>query len=391
MARPLRKIADPWQVISSDTESERAIWEHNQTGERRIIPLGLHPEDAALQTQAVALPPDEPEDETSTDRISILLQAAQTDARSEVKVYRMSQGKFQYCRGFTPDEFEDGNLDMIRDRYGPGEYEIRLYATDPDTKKFCIRNKARVEIAAEMLRPGAVEPASGLGQVLQTIAQGQQQMLEALTRQAPVKDATEEMTKMLSMMKLMREAMGMDAAPAQKSTIGEIVTAIKELKGAAREIIPAERDDEADPLAMAGKIISMVQATQAQPQPQAMPIVSLPETLQAEPQPQPQANPIDAIPPFENPEDELNFLTMLTLKAHLKSLVAFAVKNAPIEKAAQYVFDRLPDDLLEIMESDEWFTLLAQVAPETKDHKDYLEKVRAAALKLFEAESQQDD
>lgn len=391
MARPLRKIADPWQVISSDTESERAIWEHNQTGERRIIPLGLHPEDAALQTQAVALPPDEPDDETSTDRISILLQAAQTDARSEVKVYRMAQGKFQYCRGFTPDEFEDGNLDMIRDRYGPGEYEIRLYATDPETKKFCIRNKARVEIAAEMLRPGAVEPATGLGQVLQTIAQGQQQMLEALTRQAPPKDPAEEMTKMLGMMKLMREAMGIDSAPAQKSTIGEIVTAIKELKGAAREIIPNEKDDESDPLAMAGKIISMVQATQAQPQPQPMPMIALPPSLEPAPEPQPQPNPVDAIPSFENPEDELNFLSMLTLKAHLKSLIGFAVKNAPIEKAAQYVFERLPDDLLEIMESDEWFTLLGQVAPETKDHKDYLEKVRAAALKLFEAESQQDD
>lgn len=391
MARPLRKIADPWQVISSDTESERAIWEHNQTGERRIIPLGLHPEDAALQTQAVALPPDEPDDETSTDRISILLQAAQTDARSEVKVYRMAQGKFQYCRGFTPDEFEDGNLDMIRDRYGPGEYEIRLYATDPETKKFCIRNKARVEIAAEMLRPGAVEPATGFGQVLQTIAQGQQQMLEALTRQAPPKDPAEEMTKMLGMMKLMREAMGIDSAPAQKSTIGEIVTAIKELKGAAREIIPNEKDDESDPLAMAGKIISMVQATQAQPQPQPMPMIALPPSLEPAPEPQPQPNPVDAIPSFENPEDELNFLSMLTLKAHLKSLIGFAVKNAPIEKAAQYVFERLPDDLLEIMESDEWFTLLGQVAPETKDHKDYLEKVRAAALKLFEAESQQDD
>lgn len=391
MARPLRKIADPWQVISSDTESERAIWEHNQTGERRIIPLGLHPEDAALQTQAVALPPDEPEDETSTDRISILLQAAQTDARSEVKVYRMAQGKFQYCRGFTPDEFEDGNLDMIRDRYGPGEYEIRLYATDPETKKFCIRNKARVEIAAEMLRPGAVEPASGLGQVLQTIAQGQAQMLEALTRQAPQKDPAEEMTKMLGMMKLMREAMGIDSAPQQKSTIGEIVTAIKELKGAAREIIPSEKDDESDPLSMAGKIISMVQATQAQPQPQTMPMIALPPSLETAPEPQPQANPVDAIPQFENPEDELNFLSMLTLKAHLKSLVGFAIKNAPIEKAAQYVFERLPDDLLEIMESDEWFTLLAQVAPETKDHKEYLEKVRAAALKLFEAEPQQDE
>jgi len=391
LARPLRKIADPWQVISSDTESERAIWEHNQTGERRIIPLGLHPEDAALQTQAVALPPDEPEDETSTDRISILLQAAQTDARSEVKVYRMAQGKFQYCRGFTPDEFEDGNLDMIRDRYGPGEYEIRLYATDPETKKFCIRNKARVEIAAEMLRPGAVEPASGLGQVLQTIAQGQAQMLEALTRQAPQKDPAEEMTKMLGMMKLMREAMGIDSAPQQKSTIGEIVTAIKELKGAAREIIPSEKDDESDPLSMAGKIISMVQATQAQPQPQTMPMIALPPSLETAPEPQPQANPVDAIPQFENPEDELNFLSMLTLKAHLKSLVGFAIKNAPIEKAAQYVFERLPDDLLEIMESDEWFTLLAQVAPETKDHKEYLEKVRAAALKLFEAEPQQDE
>ena len=132
----------------------------------------------------------------------------------------------------------------------------------------------------------------------------------------------------------------------------------------------------------------MVQQSQ---QPQTMPTVALPPTLEAAPEPQPQLNPIDAMPQFENPEDEVNFLSMLTLKAHLKSLVAFAVKNAPIEKAAAYVFERLPDDLLEIMETDDWFTLLAQVAPETKDHKDYLEKVRAAALKLFESEAQQDD
>jgi len=390
MGRPLKKVADPWAVISTDTESERAIWEHTQTGERRIIPLGIHPEDAALQTQAVALPQDEDYEETATDRIAVLLQAAQADARAEVKVYRISQGKLQYCRGYDPAEFEEGNLDMLRERYGPGEYEIRLYATDPATNKFVIRNKARVDIAAEQPRLGAVEPQSGLGQVLTTIAEGQRQMLEALTRQAPQRDAAEEMTKMLGMMKLMREAMGMDAAPAQRSTIGEIVTAIKELKGAAREIIPdQDRDDDADPLAMAGKIISMVQATQAQPQP--MPTVALPPTLEAAPEPQPQANPVDAMPQFENPEDEVNFLSMLTLKAHLKSLVAFAVKNAPIEKAAQYVFERLPDDLLEIMETDDWFTLLAQVAPETKDHKDYLEKVRAAALKLFEAEAQADD
>ena len=388
MARPLRKIADPWTVISTDSESERAIWEHAQTGERRIIPVGFHPNDAGLQQPAVALPVDEDFEETATDRIAVLLQAAQSDARAEVKVYRISQGKLQYCRGYDPAEFEEGNLDMLRERYGPGEYEIRLYATDPATNKFVIRNKARVDIAAEQPRLGAVEPQSGLGQVLTTIAEGQRAMLEALTRQAPQRDAAEEMTKMLGMMKLMREAMGMDAAPAQRSTIGEIVTAIKELKGAAREIIPDERDEDADPLAMAGKIISMVQASQ---QPQTMPTVALPPTLEVAPEPQPQPNPIEGIPQFENPEDEVNFLSMLTLKAHLKSLVAFAVKNAPIEKAAAYVFERLPDDLLEIMETDDWFTLLAQVAPETKDHKDYLEKVRAAALKLFEAEAQHDD
>ncbi|NDG58601.1 MAG: ATP-binding cassette domain-containing protein [Betaproteobacteria bacterium] len=83
MARPLKKVADPWAVISTDTESERAIWEHTQTGERRIIPLGIHPEDAALQTQAIALPPEEDYEETATDRIAVLLQAAQADARAE--------------------------------------------------------------------------------------------------------------------------------------------------------------------------------------------------------------------------------------------------------------------------------------------------------------------
>ena len=40
---------------------------------------------------------------------------------------------------------------MLRDRFGAGLYELRLYATNPANKKFTIRNKLRVTIAEDRI------------------------------------------------------------------------------------------------------------------------------------------------------------------------------------------------------------------------------------------------
>ena len=328
--------------------------------------------------------PIEDLEETATDRISTMLAAASDVERAELKVYRVNQGQLEYCRAYKPEEFEDGNFEMLRERFGAGEYELRLYATNPNSRKFVVRNKTRLKIAEDKIpTEGNGALTGGLGQVLSTIAAGQQQMLQALVdiKQAPAKDPMEEMTKMLSMMTMMREAMGLNQTR-EKSSIGEIVGAIRELRNASEEIAPP-KDDEPSLMNMLPKVLDMVSKTQDSQLAQAqhvppMPQVQLPPNFQ-EQQPQPQQ-----YQPQLSEQDDMKALAFLKLNGYVKSLCDMASRNETVAAGAQYVFDKIPDDLIEIMELDNWFDLFATVAPMVKPHESWLKEVRDAALKLFD-------
>lgn len=362
------------------------------------------------QEQGEYLPAEIPEEipETATDRVSAMLATASGLERSELKVYRLNQGTLEYCKGYKPDQFEDGNFDMLREQFGPGEYEMRLYGPHPVTKKFGVRNQVRIKFAHQTEIKHSELP-SGLAQVLGTIAQGQAQMLDALVqmKQQPQKDPMEEMTKMLGMMTMMRQAMGMDGQQSRAgSSISEIVGAIRELRSAADEVSP-QREEPETMMAMLPKVLDIVSAgmgkaqAQAQPeQPQDFQPVQLPPSFyqpEQSSQPVPEAPAVPApgpIPQNQQPqtEDEVNHLKYIfKLRSYLSALVDFAVKLAPAETTAQFVVDKLPDELIEIMELPNWFEQLAQVAPEVKKHEEYLRKVRDLALSMIDYEDEGED
>jgi len=404
MATRLKRIPapetndDPWRQASEPLEMQNGTtaihWRNGETGETRIVPAGVHPEDQALENYPVQTP-DEPFEETATDRVAAMMQGVGADdERAEVKVYRVNQGQLEYCRGFKPDEFESGNFDMLRDRFGAGLYELRLYATNPANKKFTIRSKLRVTIAEDRIEssPGA-QLGGGMAQVLQTIAQGQQQMLEALVsiKSAPPKDSMEEMGKMLTMMAAMREAFGMNQPQGrEKSSIGEIVSAIRELRGAADEISP-QTDKEPDGLmSVLPKMLELVskgqESQQAAQQAAQFPPVQLPPSFQAPEQPDPSqfVQQPEQAPALNQDEADMKVMTMIKLKSYLKTLVDMAIKLTPVDLAAEFVYEKIPDDLIEIMALDNWFDLLAAVAPDVKEHREWLQKVRDKALSMFE-------
>lgn len=398
MATRRKPAPDPWQVGESVEMSNGmrvTRWENSDTGEVRLVPTGLHPDDQPLTDPAQSLPMVAPEpdiEETATDRVSAMLAQAQGADRAEVNVYRMVNGVREYCRKFRPDEFEDGSFDMLREMFGPGEYELRLYATDPTTRKFTVRNLTRIKIS-EVKTPARAELPSGLSQVLSTIAQGQERMLNALVemKQAPQKDPMEEMTRMLGMMSAMREAMGLNQQPQgrEKSSIGEIVSAIRELRGAAEELTPQSEKEPDSLVGMLPKVLELVTAGQQAQQAQQGVDPGLGGMM---PQGDPGAvlSPV-TIPPSmiptpanATPEDEpVKLTTAFKLRAYLKALIDMAKANDPVPKAAQFVYEKLPDDLLDMMELPAWFEMLASVAPEVRDHKDYITKVRDAAMALL--------
>jgi hypothetical protein len=211
----------------------------------------------------------------------------------------------------------------------------------------------------------------------------------------------EEMTKMLSMMTMMRQAMGMDGQQRSGSSIGEIVEAIRELRSAADEVSP-QREEPESMMAMLPKVLDIVSAGiskgQPQPEPQEIQPVQLPASFYQQPEPAQSSDPVPVPPTAQAPqpvnqdqqpqtEDEVNHLKYIfKLRSYLSALVDFAVKLAPPETAAQFVVDKLPDELIEIMELPNWFEQLAQVAPEVKKHEEYLRKVRDLALSMIDYE-----
>jgi len=358
------------------------------TRKRVIAKLVNQDNDYEQEDQFVEAPPQEyfevaQEDieETATDRISTMLAAASDVERAELKVYRVNQGQLEYCRAYKPEEFEDGNFEMLRERFGAGEYELRLYATNPNSRKFVVRNKTRLKIAEDKTPSESLGALpSGLSQVLSTIAQGQQQMLQALVdiKQAPAKDPMEEMTKMLSMMTMMREAMGLSHGR-EKSSIGEIVGAIRELRNASEEISPPAKEEEISLMTMLPKVLDMVSKTQdsqlaANFQVQPMPQVQLPPDFQQQSD-QPQNN---------QDQEDMKALAFLKLNGYVKTLVDMAQNGETIENGSKFVYEKIPDDLIDIMGLDNWFDLFKAVAPIVIPHETWLKEVRNGAMKLFD-------
>ena len=378
----------------------------------RLQKIQQFEDEEAAQQYLPAEIPDEIE-ETATDRVASMLAGINGLDRAELKVYKINQGSLEYCQGFKPEQFEEGNFDLLRDRFGHGEFELRLYATHPQTRKFGIRSKLRVKMS-EVNRAAMNDGLpSGIAQVLGAIANGQSQMLDALVqmKQQPQKDPMEEMTKMLSMMTMMRQAMGMDGQQRAGSSISEIVGAIRELRSAADEVSP-QREEPETMMAMLPKVLDIVSAgmskgqPQAQPEPEAFHPVDLPpafaqapQQAQAQPQAEPQAQPAYQPNPEPEPtqttpqsEEQMQFGKYLfKLRAYLSALVDMATKAIPPEKTAEFVVDKLPDELLEIMELPNWFEQLAAVAPEVKNHEAYLRHVRDLALSMLEFEDESEN
>jgi hypothetical protein len=376
----------------------------------RLQKIQQYEDEEAAQQYLPAEIPEEIE-ETATDRVASMLAGINGLDRAELKVYKIKDGSLEYCQGFKPEQFEEGNFDLLRDRFGHGEFELRLYATHPQTRKFGIRSKLRVKMSEVNKAAMTDSLPSGLAQVLGTIANGQAQMLDALVqmKQQPQKDPMEEMTKMLSMMTMMRQAMGMDNQSRAGSSISEIVGAIRELRSAADEVSP-QREEPETMMAMLPKVLDIVSAgmgkaqaqAQAQPEPEAFHQVELPPAFaqqvqqsqaqpQSEPKPvyQPNPEPVQTQP---QTEEQMQFGKYLfKLRAYLSALVDMATRAIPPEKTAEFVVDKLPDELLEIMELPNWFEQLAAVAPEVKNHEAYLRQVRDLALSMLEFEDEGED
>lgn len=349
---------------------------------------------------------DDAEDfeQSPLDRVLIALETdADPAKRSRIALYRAEPapaGKpptWAWCIDYTAEDLEAGGLGMIRDRWGPGDYEIRVLGHKHGAKHFTRIVSSRVTLAqvpgdATVVRSA---PQSDVTAVLSAIQENQRALLDALT-QRPQSDPMQQFGVMLGLMTQMREAFGMNNAPQQpqKSSIAEVVDAIKEIKSV-QSLIGGENEEKSDVdklLGLAEPIMKMVgENVRGAP----VPVLRAPATFvehaapmqnpipRAEPQPnaQEQAPTESADQPEVSPEEEA---VKNALIESLSTLVQMATEKKPIQEGADYVYEKLPDEMIEILGTSFWWTLLCAQAPQVQPYESWFKQVRDAALKMFE-------
>lgn len=336
----------------------------------------------------LAQPPDDDEPEpdqplTAADRVQALLQGAVGDAKAVVKLYKITdKGKYGWCRDYTPEDFEASGMDTIRASWGPGEFVVRLYGTVTNKhggEGYGVRAHEQLTILEDRNANGPASVPSGLTAALDAMARNQAAMLEALTTRPAAPDPMEQMKSMLTMMTLMRQAMGGDAAPRRERGLIEQLADLKALREMAGELANGEKAEPPDPLTAA--LPSLLEIIKGSQQAQAgaaqaapMPAVTLPGTM---------AGPLIEPPTQENPavpviNDPAQALALLQKK--LKTIMALAAANVDPEEGAAILYEHLPDELVDVLRTDTWFESLQQFAPEAAPHREWLDKARTIFL-----------
>lgn len=337
---------------------------------------------------ALSRVPDAEPEQTDVDRVGALLQLAGNVGRASVKVYRIDQGKSVYCESYSPGEFEDGDFKLIRDSFGPGVYKIMLYGMHPQSQTFGLLTRTEITIAENKFasRPNAQPQNDQMAQVLSAVLDGQRAMMQALGEMrnvAPV-DPMANMRQMLEMMSLMRGAMGVDNQREQKSSIGEIIAAVRELKEVAGEIAPGDADTSL--MSMLPQVLEIIKQNQGVAQQPIHPVASQyapvvvppnlqrenpqPREVQAMPQPQPQHS--------EQEIERMNIIRQLT--GYMEQLIQMARDNAPVSAGADLVYEHLPDEFLGMLGRDDWFTGLCMFNAQAKEYESWFTQVRAEVL-----------
>lgn len=334
---------------------------------------------------------DDPEQD-SGDRVAALLGVSGTSGISQVRVYKIVNAKSQFCANYTPDEFEEGNFEMIRQQFGAGSYKVYLYGNNPTTGKYGIRTHSPVEIAdvkmpkAQALGTPTPGNDNAIAAVLAAMADRQARTDEMLMKilDKPQADPMAQFTQHLTLMTTIKDLFG----GGQKSTIGEVVDAMKELRSA-KDLIGGDDKEPDSIIGMGSKLIEAIGpmlAQRAQQQPQGgavMPQVTLPHSMRAEAAPE-GAQPAQTDPqPEPTEEEQMNLLAMTAYQGMLAKLTMMAKTNRDIEDAAEYIADELPDELIPALKDDGWFAALTMYAPLLKGHQPWLTEVRARALEFI--------
>jgi len=367
--------------------------------------------------------PEIPEPETPLDRIASFLGASINDQRAEVRVFRLKDGhshRLDWCKNYSAADFEaGGDLELIRREWGPGDYQLRLYGTRNGA--FGMLTKEDIGLVADpraVAQPTmqAQQQNSELAMMLKSMAENQAAMMRALAERP---DPMAQMGPMLALLGQMKSVFGpSESAQAPKSQLSDIVAAIRELREVSSEINPPppEPDSSGGLIPMAGQVMELVRMGMENRQPQlpGIPPIITPPAI-AFPPIQPaiqrdsgardlrtanpasfqaaQAMPQSAAPSATQPptiDQGTLDMGIAELKRQLGEVIAMAARGEQSSEGAALLYEKLPDEAIDLLLHASWFDLLCQFEPACKPHEAWFREAHAMVLQMLEEDATQD-
>lgn len=404
----------PWEMTEDlETSDGYTVWAHSETGAEVKLAGGLKPTKKILDTLAMNMPDMSPsphtddnrsfadvtdEDESPVSRVLTILGAGDKGGRSEIKVYRqLDHSGERYCGMFTPEQFEAGDVELIRRNWGGGKYRVAVYGTtsrfdlDGVPKmhggKFVRMGQTFVEI--EDMRIEAVAAPGGSGgneSLVQLITQLNNRVNEI--SRGPQSAPTDFMTQMETFARIQK----MLGGETKKKSVMEEIKEMEAMLGL-RKKLAGERGDgdgegkEKTMMDLAGDVLPMLKEIIAgggnrPAAPQAdIPQIVTPPALAGVPQNEP-----DQL----NGEPEVKTGELFMLNVMVGAILTAAGRGDPTEKHAVGLAEKLPDEAAEILDNPLWFEILGETlparVPELEKHKAWLSKLRDEIIAAWDAE-----
>lgn len=320
-----------------------------------------------------------------------------SDEDAKVTVWRVTatQGtrKQEWLFECHPREF---SIPQLQADFGAGEYRVRVYGKQEGSNYKVVHADKRINIGearggapksdgtlAGLPVPAAQDISKSIADALAAPLSALAQIVASNMKQAPTR------AQVLAELREMREIFGAPTSAAPADPFAALRSALELVKQAQPAPSIVNDEGEVSPTALIARGLDVVQhffeaakgGAQGAP---ATPPEALPAPGQAAAVPM-QPNPAAPVPSQSAAEDEMG----LYLKTQLKMLLHAARSGADTSLYSALIYEQAPDEVIAILQSDQWYAELVKLEPGFAAVKPWAEKVRAEVMEALDEETRE--